>query len=86
MRLTGGGILCLVIWLWPVSHGLSLTGNAYRDYAHVLFYGVLAASTFAFVAPTFWRGEKWQGIFAFALLWLPGIVLFRAIQLIIGLL
>ena len=86
MRLTGGGILCLVIWLWPVSHELSLTGNAYRDYSHALFYGVLATSTVAFIAPTFWRCEKWQAAFAFALLCLPGVVLLRVIQLIIELL
>ena len=84
VRLAGGSILNLC--LLPVFHGLSLSGNNYRDYGHALFWGALATSAVYFVVPTFWRGGTWQSPVAFVLLCVPGIVLFGVVQLIIGLL
>jgi hypothetical protein len=63
---------------------MSLPGSAYHDFSRALFYGVLAATALTFIAPTIWRNERWQAVCAIVLLFLPSVVLFRAIQFILG--
>ena len=84
VRLTGGVILNLVLWLWPAPGGASLPGSAFRDFGHALFYGALATAAVAFIAPNIWRSKGWQVAGALGLLCLPGVILFRVVQFIVG--
>ena len=86
VRLTGGVILNLVLWLWPAPGGASVPGGAYHDFSHALFYGVLAAAAVSFIAPTIWHGARWQRAGALGLLCLPSVILFRVAQFIVGIL
>lgn len=84
VRLTGGGILNLCLLLWLFFQGLSPLGNGYGDLGHAVFYAIFAMVAFTFIVPTFWRCGRWQAAVAFVLLCVPGIILFRACQFIIG--
>src|SRR5215471_9329177 len=86
VRLTGSVILNLVLWLWPAPGGASVPGGAYHDFSHALFYGALAAAAVSFIAPTIWRGARWQRAGALGLLCLPSVILFRVAQFIVGVL
>lgn len=84
MRLSIGGGLNLC--LWPVWGQLSVSGSDYRHYWLTLAGGILATVALATLVPLFWRGEAWQAPIAFIFLWLPCIVFFAVVQMIIGLL
>jgi len=68
--------------LWPVFKGLTGWSSYDREYRLALIGGALAAATFVFIVPTFWRGQPWQAPIAFVLLWLPILVLFQVMYLI----
>ena len=70
--------------LWPVFSGLSRWGSYDREYQLLLLGGAVATAALVSVTPTFWRGQPFQTPFAFLLLWLPGAVLWRVIQALVG--
>ena len=70
--------------LWPAWRGLSTWSSYDREYRLALIGGGLAAAALVSVIPIFWRGQAWQAPLAFVLLWLPALVLFGIMSLIMS--
>ena len=82
VRLAVGAVLNAC--LWPVWSGLSRWSSYDREYQLAIIGGGLAAAAIVSVVPIFWRGESWQTPLAFLLLWLPTLVLYGVVQLVIS--
>jgi hypothetical protein len=75
--------LALNLCLWPVSQVLAKSGSYERQHFLTLLGSGLAALAMAVLIPMFWRGKPWHAAVSFVLLWLPGLVLYSILSMVV---